>query len=298
MATVGVIGCGLMGSGIAKNLLKNNYDVFVYDINEDAVRNLVNHGAVAASKPEELASQVDYLILSLTSPELVKEIVLNEDRGVLYRMNQGKFILDMSTNDVNLTRQIHEMAQARGVEFYDCPLSGGPDGANNGTLTIMIGGNEEKLDEILPVLKAIGKHIEYLGESGAGQTVKLCHNMVVAGVISLVSEAFLTGEKAGVSKEKLASILQKGSGQTRAMDVFGVNILDQSFGNVKFSLANMTKDIHLYRNLAEDHQVSTLVSEMTHQLFTLGRNKGKGNLDSSAVYEVLAEMMEKSLIHE
>lgn len=80
MGKVGVIGCGLMGSGIAKNLLKNNYEVMVYDINEDAVKNLVNQGAVVASKPEELASQVDYLILSLTSPELVKEIVIDEDR--------------------------------------------------------------------------------------------------------------------------------------------------------------------------------------------------------------------------
>lgn len=291
MTTVGVIGCGLMGSGMAKNLIKHNYEVIIYDINEDAVKSLVNQGATPASNPEELASRVDYLILSLTSPELVKEIVLNEDSGVLQRMKQGTFILDMSTNDVNITRQIHQMAQEKGVEFYDCPLSGGPDGANNGTLTIMIGGNKEKLEEIFPVLQAIGKHIEYLGDSGAGQTVKLCHNMVVAGVISLLSEAFLTSEKAGVTKEKLASILQKGSGQTRAMDVFGVNIIDQTFDNVKFSLANMTKDIHLYRNLAENHQVSTFISDSAHQLFHLGRNKGKGNLDSSAVYEVLAEMM-------
>ncbi len=292
MATVGVIGCGLMGSGMAKNLIKNNYEVIVYDINDDAVTNLVNEGAIAASTPEVLASQVDFLILSLTSPDLVKEIILDEDRGVLYRMNQSTFILDMSTNDVNITRQIHEIAQGKDVEFYDCPLSGGPDGANNGTLTIMVGGNKDRLEEILPVLQAIGKHIEYLGDSGVGQTVKLCHKMVVAGVISLLSEAFLTSEKAGVPKEKLASILQKGSGQTRAMDVFGVNIIDQSFDNVKFSLANMTKDIHLYRNLAEDNKISTIVSDSTHQLFHLGRNKGKGNLDSSAVYEVLIEIMQ------
>ncbi|KGR88914.1 hypothetical protein CD30_17905 [Ureibacillus massiliensis 4400831 = CIP 108448 = CCUG 49529] len=291
MTTVGVIGCGLMGSGMAKNLIKNNYEVIIYDINEDAVKSLVNHGAISASKPEDLASKVDYLILSLTSPDLVKEIVLNEDSGVLQRMKQGTFILDMSTNDVNITRQIYQIAQEKGVEFYDCPLSGGPDGANNGTLTIMIGGNKEKLEEILPVLEAIGEHIEYLGDSGAGQTVKLCHNMVVAGVISLLSEAFLTSEKAGVPKEKLASILQKGSGQTRAMDVFGVNIIDQTFDNVKFSLSNMTKDIHLYRNLAENHQVSTFISDSSHQLFHLGKNKGKGNLDSSVVYEVLVEMM-------
>ncbi|MFP3917159.1 NAD(P)-dependent oxidoreductase [Lysinibacillus telephonicus] len=291
MTRVGVIGCGLMGSGMAKNLIKNNYEVIVYDINDNAVTNLVNEGAIAASTPEVLASQVDFLILSLTSPDLVKEIVLDEERGVLYRMNQGTFILDMSTNDVNITRQIHQAAQGKGIEFYDCPLSGGPDGANNGTLTIMVGGNKARFEEILPILQTIGKHIEYLGESGAGQIVKLCHNMVVAGVISLLSEAFLTSEKAGVPKEKLASILQNGSGQTRAMDVFGVNILDNTFDNVKFSLANMTKDIHLYRNLAEDHQISTFVSDVTHQLFHLGRNKGKGSLDSSAVYEVLWEIM-------
>lgn len=242
MTTVGVIGCGLMGSGMAKNLIKHHYNVMVYDINEEVVKKLVNEGATPASALEELAGQVDYVILSLTSPNLVKEIVLNEETGILSRMKQGAFILDMSTNDVNITRQIHQKSQEKGVEFYDCPLSGGPDGANNGTLTVMVGGNEERLDEILPVLQAIGKHIEYLGESGAGQIVKLCHNMVVAGVISLLSEAFLTSEKAGVPKEKLASILQKGSGQTRAMDVFGVNILDHTFDNVKFSLANMTND--------------------------------------------------------
>lgn len=291
MTTVGVIGCGLMGSGMAKNLIKHHYNVMVYDINEEAVKKLVNEGATPASALEELAGQVDYVILSLTSPSLVKEIVLNEETGILFRMKQGAVILDMSTNDVNITRQIHQKAQEKGVEFYDCPLSGGPDGANNGTLTVMVGGNEERLDEILPVLQAIGKHIEYLGESGAGQIVKLCHNMVVAGVISLLSEAFLTSEKAGVPKEKLASILQKGSGQTRAMDVFGVNILDHTFDNVKFSLANMTKDIHLYRNLAEDNQMATFVSDSTHQLFHLGKNKGKGNLDSSAIYEVLTEIV-------
>lgn len=292
MATVGVIGCGLMGSGIVKNLIKNNHEVVIYDINDDAVNNLINYGAMAAKKPEVLASQVDYLILSLTSSEVIKKILLDKDTGALYRMKKGSFILDMSTNDVGITREIYQTAKEYNVEFYDCPLSGGPEGANNGTLTVMVGGNKERFSNILPILQDIGKHIEYLGESGAGQVVKLCHNMVVAGVITLLSEAFLTAEQAGVSKNKLASILQKGSGQTRAMDVFGVNILDQTFDNVKFSLTNMRKDIHLYRKLAEDHKISTFVSEMSHQLYQLGINKGKGSLDSSAIYEVLVEMMQ------
>ncbi|WP_180271268.1 NAD(P)-dependent oxidoreductase [Fredinandcohnia onubensis] len=293
MTAVGIIGCGLMGSGIAKNLLKNHYKVHVFDINEAAVKSLVDHGAIAAATPSEMASEINFLIMSLTSPDIIKRTLLHEQNGVLFKMKKGSFILDMSTNDVQLTREIHKTAEENGIQFYDCPLSGGPEGAANGTLTIMVGGSEDHFPTILPVLQAVGKHIEYVGKSGAGQTVKLCHNMVVAGVITLLSEAFLTGERAGVSKEKLAGILQKGSGQTRAMDVFGVNILDESFDNVKFSLANMTKDIHLYRELAENSQVSTFVSDMTHQLFHLGKNKGKGQQDSSAVYTVLKEMMEQ-----
>ncbi|WP_316569181.1 NAD(P)-dependent oxidoreductase [Neobacillus sp. YIM B06451] len=292
MAKVGVIGCGLMGSGIAKNLLKHHYHVLAYDINPDAVKELASLGAISCTSPEEMASEVDYLILSLASPEVIRDTLLHGQKGVLFKMKKGSFILDMSTNDVKLTREIHGIATGMGVSFFDCPLSGGPEGAANGTLTIMVGGKKEDYPSILPVLQAVGKHIEYVGKSGAGQTVKLCHNMVVAGVITLLSEAFLTGERSGVPKEKLAGILQKGSGQTRAMDVFGVNILDESFDNVKFSLANMAKDIHLYRQLAEDSSIPTFVSDMTHQLFHLGRNKGMGQQDSSAVYRVLKEMME------
>ncbi|RDU37067.1 NAD(P)-dependent oxidoreductase [Neobacillus piezotolerans] len=292
MAKVGVIGCGLMGKGIAKNLLKHHYQVLVYDINPDAVKELTSLGAISCTSPDEMASEVDYLILSLASPEVIRDTLLHDQKGVLFKMKKGSFILDMSTNDVKLTSELHRIAAGMGVLFFDCPLSGGPEGAANGTLTIMVGGNEEDYPGILPVLQSVGRHIEYVGKSGAGQTVKLCHNMVVAGVIALLSEAFLTGERSGVTKEKLAGILQKGSGQTRAMDVFGVNILGESFNQVKFSLANMAKDIHLYRQLAEDSNIPTFVSDMTHQLFHLGRNKGKGQEDSSAVYSVLKEMME------
>lgn len=290
MTTVGVIGCGLMGSGIVKNLLQNNFKVLIYDINEKAVKKLVNDGAIASANPAEMASQVNYLILSLTSPSTIKNLLVNED-GILSKLKRGSVILDMSTNDVTLTTELHTIAKTHGVEFYDCPLSGGPEGAAKGTLTIMVGGNEENFSTILPILQAVGEYIVYVGKSGAGQTVKLCHNMVVAGVITLLSEAFITGEKAGVSKQTLAKILQKGSGQTRAMDVFGTNILEDSFENVKFSLANMTKDIHLYRKLAEDLKVNTFVSDMTHHLFQLGANKGKGHEDSSAVFNILKELI-------
>ncbi|WP_077325334.1 NAD(P)-dependent oxidoreductase [Virgibacillus siamensis] len=286
MNKIGVIGCGLMGSGIVKNLLKNNYEVYIYDVNTKAVDRLVNEGAIASHVPEEFAAKIDCLIFSLPTPELVNQNVTD----LIRFLKKGTLILDMSTNDAELTRKLFEQCQDKGIEFFDCPLSGGPDGAENGTLTIMIGGTESALPSVMPILQAVGEQIEYIGESGAGQTVKLCHNMVVGGVIALLSEVFVAGEKAGVEKEKLASILQKGSAQTRAMDVFGVNIVEDNFLNVKFSLANMTKDILLYDNLIANNKVPALASQSANQLYKLASYQGKGQLDSAAVYEVLHEL--------
>ncbi|MGY0691380.1 NAD(P)-dependent oxidoreductase [Virgibacillus sp. FSP13] len=289
MEKVGVVGCGLMGNGITKNLIRSGYEVYVHDINEQAVERLVNEGAFGTEDIKSMGEVVDYMILSLPSPKLIKELMLGQE-GAIHSMKKGTFILDMSTNDVAVTRELYEQAKLKEIEFFDCPLSGGPDGAEDGTLTIMVGGDEKAFPSILPVLYAVGEYIEYIGESGAGQTVKLCHNMVVGGIITLLGEAFLTGEKAGVTKEKLAVILQKGSANTRVMDVFGSNILNSSFEDIKFSLANMRKDIHLYRNLAENKQIPTIASQSIHQIFQLANCKGKGTQDSTAVYEIMAEL--------
>ncbi|MGM8213406.1 NAD(P)-dependent oxidoreductase [Virgibacillus sp. W0430] len=290
MNKVGVIGCGLMGQGLVKNLLENGFTVTIYDINKEAVNKLVQKGAVRSENVQQLAKEVDRVILSLPSPALIEQLMLKEETGVLHAMQPGTYVMDMSTNDVQLTKQLHEAARQRQIEFFDCPLSGGPAGAESGALTIMVGGNEKAFPEILPVLKAVGENIEYVGQSGAGQTIKLCNNMVVAGIITLISEALLTGEQAGIPKEKIGEILQKGSAHTRVMDVFGPNILHETFEDVKFSLANMTKDLQLYNDLAEKNHVPTLVSQTTNLLFKTAKNKGCGSKDSTAVHEILAEL--------
>ncbi|MEC5424332.1 NAD(P)-dependent oxidoreductase [Virgibacillus sp. C22-A2] len=287
MRNIGVVGCGLMGRGIVKNLLENNYKVSIYDIDKAAVGRLEEMGATASASVKSMAKEIDCLILSLPSPALVQKTLLED--GAINELKAGSTVLDMSTNDVEITRNLAQHAKKSGIELFDCPLSGGPAGAENGTLTIMVGGNAKAFTGIVPVLKAVGEHIEYVGPSGAGQAVKLCHNMIVGGVITLLSEALLTGEKAGVPKAKVASILQKGSAHTRVMDVFGSNILEDNFSDIKFSLANMTKDIQLYRNLAERELIPTFASQPSHQIYQLAANKGKGALDATAIYEMLDE---------
>lgn len=290
MRNIGVVGCGLMGFGIAKNLLKHRYHVTVFDINKQAVKKLEKEGAQSAENVGILAEKVDVLILSLPSPLLINKLMRDPTEGAFPVMKKGAVILDMSTNDVDLTRKLHQEAQLYGLEYLDCPLSGGPEGANNGTLTIMVGGNEDSFTNILPILQTVGTNIDYVGASGTGQIVKLCNNMLVGGIISLLSEALVTGEKAGVSKDKLASIFQKGSAQTKVMDVFGPNILADTFDEVKFSLANMMKDMRLYRNLAESSKVPALASQSAYNLFQLADYQEKGEKDSTAVFEIIKQL--------
>jgi len=291
MKKIGVVGCGLMGFGIATNLVRNGYEVTVYDKNPEAVARVVNEGADAAKTVQELAKWSEVLILSLPSTTLVEQVLLHMEEGALDNLNRGSVVLDMSTNDVERTRSLAEAARKSGIEYFDCPVSGGPDGALSGTLTIMVGGSKEKFPEISSVLQAMGEYIEYIGESGAGQIVKLCNNMIVGGIISLLGEALLTGEKAGISKEKLAELFQKGSGQTKVMDVFGPNIIHGTFDDVKFSLANMLKDLYLYRNLAEDEGVPTSISAGALQLFTVASYIGADQRDSTAVAELLTHQV-------
>ncbi|WP_432354455.1 NAD(P)-dependent oxidoreductase [Sporosarcina sp. A2] len=286
--TIGVVGCGLMGYGMATNLVRKGYEVKVYDTNAKAVERVVNKGANASTSVSELAKVSDVLIISLPSTDLVETVLLKGEEAALKHLKSGSFILDMSTNDVARTRKLEADANVLDVAYFDCPVSGGPEGASSGKLTIMVGGAEEKFPQVVSLLQAMGGHIEYIGPSGAGQIVKLCNNMVVGGIISLLGEALLTGEQAGISKKKLAELFQKGSGQTKVMDVFGPTIIHETFDDVTFSLANMLKDLSLYRSLATTQGVPTVISDAAYQLFTCASSEGADRRDSTAVAEVLA----------
>lgn len=288
MRTIGVVGCGLMGYGIATNLVHKGYGVTVYDTNPEAVQRVVTEGAAGAASVPELANLSDVLILSLPSTDLVENVLLEGRDGALHHLKAGSVVLDMSTNDVERTRVLAEAADVVGISYFDCPVSGGPAGASSGSLTIMVGGSEERFPHVSSMLEAMGEHVEYMGPSGSGQIVKLCNNMVVGGIISLLGEALLTGERAGMSKEKLAELFQKGSGQTKVMDVFGPNIIHETFDDVTFSLSNMLKDLTLYRNLAAGEGVPTEISDAAYELFTRASVGGAGHRDSTAVAELLA----------
>lgn len=292
--TIGLIGCGAMGSGIGQNLLRKQYDVMVYDIDSTNTDSLEKRGAKKAESLSQLSQKCKYILTSLPNSQILKEVLVGEE-GIFQHIKQDSFVLDFSTIDPETAQQMYEEARKRNSHFLDCPVSGGPKGALDGTLTVMIGGEEKSFQTIKPLLEAIGKHIYYLGRSGSGQVMKLCNNLMVGGIIALISEAFMTGVKAGISPQKMAMIMQQSTAQNRVFDVFGENILTGHHEEVKFLLSHMSKDLRLYIKLANECQTSLFVGSVVQQLFQMAEQQGKGKLDSSGVAELLEEWFNQSI---
>ncbi|PLR78326.1 NAD(P)-dependent oxidoreductase [Bacillus sp. V3-13] len=295
MKNAGIIGCGAMGRGMVKNLIKHQYNVFVYDIDPDMLAIAESLGATPKENISELAKEVDFLLTSLPKPEILKD-ALTGPNGAIQHMNAQTFILDMGTTDVGLTKELYQTAKDSDIFFFDCPVSNGPVGAESGTLTIMVGGEEEHYESIVPVLQSVGKEIRYIGPAGSGQVVKLCNNMVVAGIMVLLSETLLTGVKAGVDAKQIAEVMSIGSAQSKVLSVFGPNLLHDTHQNINFFLGHMAKDVGLYTDLARYSQAPSLLGSMVQQLFEIARIQGKGNLDTSAVVQVIETMGQQKIV--
>ncbi|MED4582685.1 NAD(P)-dependent oxidoreductase [Brevibacillus choshinensis] len=289
MDAVGVIGVGAMGKGMIGSLLQKGYRVFAYDPIPAAQDWAKEIGAQVADSPAEVGRMAHVVITSLPGPAIVEQVLLGMD-GLYSTLASGSYVLDASTIDPATAKRLHEAGLEKGISYFDCPVSGGPAGAAAGTLTIMVGGDESKLPEITPYLQGIGKEVFYLGESGAGQVAKLCHNSVVAVITAALGEAFTVGAKAGVDPHKLAAVMDKGSAHNRVLSVFGPNILYGTYEKTIFSLDHMHKDLQLYTKAAQEKQVPVLVGGTVAQMYEAAKAQGKGAWDSSAVCSVTEEL--------
>ena len=284
-----MIGCGAMGAGMVKNLLKHGYDVTTYDPDPTKQKQMTELGAIPVSSSTYGLSTIDVVLLSLPTSSLVEDTLIGSN-GILHHLKNGAFVLDMSTTDVGVTKQLAQTAAENSVHYLDCPVSNGPAGANDGTLTIMVGGEEHAFHSVLPVLESIGKEIRYIGPSGSGQVVKLCNNMMVAGITVLLSETFVTGAKNGVDPKKIAELMSIGSAQNKVLSVFGPNLLNDTHDDVKFFLSHMAKDVNLYMDMTKNTQSPALLGSIVEQLYEAAKLQGKGQMDSSAVGQVVEWM--------
>ncbi|HEY1354114.1 MAG TPA: NAD(P)-dependent oxidoreductase [Ktedonobacteraceae bacterium] len=287
---IGFIGVGVMGRPMTLNLLKAGYQVTIFARHPQKaeVQEVLQAGARQAPSPRAVAMVADMVITMLPNSPEVAEIIGGE-QGILAGARKGLIVIDMSTIAPTTSRQLGELAATRGVHFLDAPVSGGSQGAVNGTLTIMVGGDREIFAQARPVLEAMGtaEHIFYVGPQGAGEVVKLVNNMLVGTIAAAIAESFVLGVRAGVDVETMAKIIGVSAGASWQLSAqFPLRAFNGSF-QPGFMTDLLHKDLGLALDLAAQKQTSVPMTALARQLYELARAAGYGREDYTSLLKVL-----------
>jgi 2-hydroxy-3-oxopropionate reductase len=285
---VGFVGLGVMGSPMARNLIEAGHELVLYNRTRRKAEELAAKGrAEVAETPSEVAEKSGITITMLPGPPEVEAIVAGED-GLLEGAKEGSLLVDMSTSSPNLARKLARAGTERGVGVLDAPVSGADVGAKEGTLSIMVGGKEADFSRAKRLFEAMGKTVVRVGESGAGQTVKACNQVVVALVIEAVSEALVLGSKGGVAPEKILDVLSGGLAGNKVIEVKREKFLSHNFdpgGKVEFH----RKDLGIALEAAREHGVPLPVTALVNEMFGALMAKGWGGWDHSAMLTLIED---------
>ena len=225
---VGFVGLGIMGFPMVEHLLKAGYELCVYDVMQTAVEQAVAQGAKAAGGPKEVAQSSEVIITMLPSEAIAEQVILGPD-GLIEGMAPGSVVVDMSTISPSGVQKISATLKKKGLYMVDAPVSGGDVGAKEASLSIMAGGDKAVFDKVLPLLEKMGKNVNLVGESGAGQVSKACNQIVVGLTIAAVAEALVFAKKNGVDPAKVRNALLGGLAQSRVLELHGQRMLDRNF---------------------------------------------------------------------
>jgi 3-hydroxyisobutyrate dehydrogenase len=283
---IGFIGLGMMGHHMVANLQKAGHDLVVYDIRREAGDEALSRGARWAETPADAARQSEIVMTSLPGPKEVEHVALGEN-GILSGSSAGTIYVDLSTSSPTLIRQLHKVMGKRGVRVADAPVSGGVAGAEDATLQIMVGCDADLFETIQPALRGIGDKITYIGEVGAGEVAKLCHNQLALVVQQAVAEALTLGTKAGIQPEKLLEAI-RGGAYGRSGGGIGPGMekttLQGDWDRPRFALALARKDLGLATDLASEFGVPMPLAAMAEQALIECLNRGWGGKDMTATF--------------
>ncbi len=261
---IGVVGLGVMGESMARNLLKR-FPVMVFNRTRKRCESLRIEGAPVAGTVAELASECEAVCLSLSDDAAVSEIALGSG-GLVENLSVGSLVIDFSTISPRTTRSLATAFQEKGIEFLDAPVSGGDVGARAGTLTIMVGGKESSFERALPVFQAVGKKIVRMGESGSGQMMKAINQVAVALSVTAMTEALILAGRSGLSVEMALDVLRSGAAGSWSFDNYAPRVLAEDF-RPGFSAKHMHKDLVIALSEAAGLGLTLPGTEMTEQLF-------------------------------
>jgi 2-hydroxy-3-oxopropionate reductase len=284
VAKIGYIGLGIMGGGIARNLIKAGHELVVHNRSQRVVDEFVALGAIRAQTPQEVARQVDFVFTNLPDTPDVERVALGAE-GIIEGAHPGLIFIDNSTIKPEAARAIAARLAEVGVEALDAPVSGGDIGARDGTLTIMVGGSQAAYERVLPLFGAIGKKSVLVGDAGAGQIAKACNQIICAAQMVAMSEALITAQKAGVDPVRVVEAIKGGAAQMWTLDVKPPRLFAGN-RNPGFKAYMQHKDLSIVLDTARTYGIPLPMTAVVQQLFTAMLQMGLSEQDNSAVIAV------------
>jgi 2-hydroxy-3-oxopropionate reductase len=290
--TIGFIGLGTMGREMARNLIAAGFIVRAYDLLPENIEKAVAFGAFGCSSVSDAAGGASATISMLPNTADVEGVLYGGD-GLLSAPPTGGLIIDMSTIAPDAVRKMHGACAGAGLSFVDAPVSGGPQGARDGTLTIMAGGEPEAFSRAKPFLAAMGSTITHVGPAGAGQTVKLCNQLICALNIQAICEALSVARAAGIDLPQLRDVLMGGSAASWMLDRLGPMMIEED-PRAGFRIDLMVKDLFLANELARDLSIPVPATALVTNHYMEARAHGEGINGNQALYRVYNRMANRS----
>jgi 3-hydroxyisobutyrate dehydrogenase len=284
---VSFIGMGTMGSPMARNVLTAGHEVTVHNRTREKEETLSQVGAQRAASPQEAADRADVVITCVSDTPDVESIILG-DNGVIHGAQPGTIVVDMSTISPIATRRIAEKLAQKGIKMLDAPVSGGPEGAQKATLTIMVGGEAADVDKVMPVLEAMGKTITHVGSIGAGQITKAINQIIISGTYLTLAEGLALGIKAGLDMPKIVQALSGGAASSWILSNRADNMINNSYP-LGFRVKLHYKDLRIALDTARELGVNLPATAFVEQTETGLIARGYGDEDVSAIARSIRE---------
>jgi len=285
---VGFIGLGIMGMPMARNLIKAGLEVVVHDRTTSKVEQMVSEGTKKADSPKELAEESPVVITIVSDTPDVESVILGEN-GIIEGIKAGSVVIDMSTISPQATQKIAARLREKGVYMLDAPVSGGEQGAVNGTLSIMVGGDAKIFKRCQPILEAMGKNIIHVGSNSMGQTVKLVNQILVAGTLNAVVEALIFAQKSGVDLEKAINAVKGGAAASWQLTNLAPRIIRRDF-RPGFMIDLMQKDLNLIMGAARELKMPLPVTSFIHQMYYSLQSTGEGRSGIQALVKAMEHL--------
>jgi len=288
MAELGFIGLGIMGKPMASHLVKAGHTVHVCDLSEESVKHVCSLGGKACTCCREIAQKSDIIFIMVPDTPDVEIVLFGKD-GLAEGLKPGSIVVDMSSISPIATKEFAKRLAAMGVKMLDAPVSGGQVGAENATLSIMVGGPIDVFNQIKPYFELMGKNIVHIGDHGDGQTCKVANQIVVALTIEAVGEALLFASKAGADPAKVRAALLGGFAQSRILELHGERMIKHHF-NPGFRIRLHQKDLNLALESARSMGLSLPNTSLAQELFNAVAAQGGSDLDHSAMVLALEKL--------